>query len=127
MNDELRRGSRIARATEQDVAVILSLIRGLADYAQRSVEATATEACLRGSADCLGRRRGRRLRRVLPELLDVPRPFRDLPRGPVRAAGMAPARSRPAAAGRGRSTRRRTQLRAPRMGGARLERAGAEV
>jgi GNAT superfamily N-acetyltransferase len=40
---------RVVRATEQDVPVILSLIRGLAEYEKLSAEVTATEAGLRES------------------------------------------------------------------------------
>lgn len=40
---------RIARATERDVPVILSLIKGLAEYEKLSAEVTATEQGLRES------------------------------------------------------------------------------
>ena len=49
MNDGLPRDFRIARATERDVSVILSLIKGLAEYEKLSAEVTATEEGLRES------------------------------------------------------------------------------
>jgi GNAT superfamily N-acetyltransferase len=42
-------GHRIVRANERDVPVILSLIRGLAEYEKLSAEVTATEEGLRKS------------------------------------------------------------------------------
>jgi GNAT superfamily N-acetyltransferase len=42
-------GSRVVRGTEQDVPVILSLIKGLAEYEKLSAEVTATEDGLRAS------------------------------------------------------------------------------
>jgi GNAT superfamily N-acetyltransferase len=49
MNDDPQRDFRVVRATEHDVPVILSLIRGLAEYEKLSAEVTATEPGLRES------------------------------------------------------------------------------
>ena len=49
MKDEYSTGARIARATATDVPVILSLIKGLAEYEKLSAEVTATEEGLRAT------------------------------------------------------------------------------
>ena len=49
MTDEPPRASRVVRATEQDVPLILSLIKGLAEYEKLSAEVTTTEEGLRKS------------------------------------------------------------------------------
>ena len=84
-----------------DVPVIAELIRGLAEYERLADEVVLDEEELR--SHLFGERRyaevmlaeddgaRRRVRAVLPQLLDLPRQAGDLPRGPVRAAG-APGR-----------------------------------
>ena len=46
---------RVVRGTEQDIPVILSLIKGLAEYEKLSAEVTATEEGLRESLFGTGR------------------------------------------------------------------------
>ena len=87
----------IRPATPADVPTIARLIRDLAEYERLAHEVVLDEADLRDApvrpaavrrgAARRGRRRGRRVRAVLPQLLDVPRPARHLPRRPVRDAG----------------------------------------
>src|SRR5204863_3255408 len=68
-----------------------------------------------------------RVRAVLPELLDVSRTARHLPRRSVRGARGARTRLRPATAGASRENRLGAQLRPTGMGGPQLERAGDPV
>ena len=90
-------------ARRDDAATILALIRGLADYEKLAHEVArrhpVRRAPLRRSGDRRGRRRGRRLRPVLPQLFDLPRQTRPVPGRPVRAAALPRPGPRPAADG----------------------------
>ena len=87
---------RIVPATEADVPLIFRLISALAEYERLSHQVVATEAALRETL--FGNKpaaevviayvdeRAGRLRAVVPQLLDIPRPAGTLPRGSLRAA-----------------------------------------
>ena len=101
----------IRTATEDDVPAIVAMVHELAEYERAPEECHLTEGqlttALFGPAPALfghvafvddtdGRARG--LRAVVPELLDLARRARDLPRGPLRAPALPGPRPRPCAA-----------------------------
>src|SRR5256885_319416 len=71
-----------------------------------------------------GRRRGRGVRAVVPQLLHVPRHAGDLPGGPVRTPGASGRRAWPGAAGGAGRRVPAARVRAAGVVGAGLERAG---
>ena len=118
-------------ATPDDVALILSLIRELAEFERALHEVHATEESLRSTlfADAPRRvlphrgvrRAGCRLRAVVPQLLDLARRARSLPRGPLRPRAGPREGRRDRAAGRARAHLRGPGLPAAGVVGARLE------
>jgi hypothetical protein len=115
---------RVRAASEDDVSLILSFIKELAEYERLSHEVVATEKALRRwlfgerpVAEVL-------IGPVLPQLLDLSRETRHLPRGPVREARVSRQGGRPCLARPPREVSEGALLRAAGVVGAELERAG---
>ena len=104
-----------------DVPAVVGLVHELADYEREPARCQLTADQLqrrpvRRPAGAVrprrrGRRGGRRLRAVVPQLLHLARRARHLPRGPLRPAGPPRARPGPGAAGHAGRHLRRPRLR----------------
>ena len=125
-------GFAIRPAAPADLEAIVRLIHGLAEFEKLTHLVQVTPESLaphlfgaaagRRGAGRRARRPRRRVRALLHQLLDLPRPARPLPRGPVRRAGRARPGHRPGAARAPRAARGDARLRPLRMERARLER-----